>query len=63
MSRVKERAIDNNVLKANIKLVDENKELKEVIKQTIDIIEYYLEKDLSLLNVEKILEMLKSSVE
>lgn len=63
MSKAKERIIDKNILEANIKLVDENKELKDKIKQSIELIEYYLEKDLSLLDINKLLEILRSSVE
>lgn len=55
--------IDKNLVNANIKLVDENKELKDTIKQSIELIEYYLEKDLSLLDINKLLEILRSSVE
>lgn len=55
--------IDKNLVNANIKLVDENKELKDTIKQFIELIEYYLEKDLSLLDINKLLEILRSSVE
>lgn len=63
MSKAKERIIDKNILEANIKLVDENKELKDKIKQSIELIEYYLEKDLSLLDINKLLDILRSSVE
>lgn len=63
MSKAKEKIIDKNILEANIKLVDENKELKDKIKQSIELIEYYLEKDLSLLDINKLLEILRSSVE
>lgn len=63
MSKAKEKIIDKNILEANIKLVDENKELKDTIKQSIELIEYYLEKDLSLLDINKLLEILRSSVE
>lgn len=58
-----DKHIDTNIYKANIKLVDENKELKDKIKQAIELIEYYLEKDLSLLDINKLLEILRSSVE
>ena len=63
MSKAKEKIIDKNILEANIKLVDENKELKDKIKQSIELIEYYLEKDLSLLDINRLLEILRSSVE
>lgn len=63
MSKAKEKIIDKNILEANIKLMDENKELKEKIKQSIKLIEQYLEKDLSLLDINKLLEILRSSVE
>ena len=59
----REKAVDKNMLEANIKLMDENKELKEKIKQSIKLIEQYLEKDLSLLDINKLLEILRSSVE
>lgn len=63
MRNQREKAIDKNMLEANIKLMDENKELKEKIKQSIRLIEQYLEKDLSLLDINKLLEILRSSVE
>ena len=39
MSKAKEKMIDKNILEANIKLVDENKHLKEVIKEVINDLE------------------------
>jgi protein associated with RNAse G/E len=63
MRNQREKAVDKNMLEANIKLMDENKELKEKIKQSIKLIEQYLEKDLSLLDINKLLEILRSSVE
>lgn len=63
MRNQREKAVDKNMLEANIKLMDENKELKEKIKQSIRLIEQYLEKDLSLLDINKLLEILRSSVE
>ena len=63
MRNQREKAVDKNMLEANIKLMDENKELKEKIKQNIRLIEQYLEKDLSLLDINKLLEILRSSVE
>lgn len=63
MRNQREKAVDKNMLEANIKLMDENKELKEKIKQSIRLIEQYLDKDLSLLDINKLLEILRSSVE
>lgn len=63
MRNQREKAVDKNMLEANIKLMDENKELKDKIKQSIKLIEQYLEKDLSLLDINKLLEILRSSVE
>lgn len=63
MSRIKEKAIDKNVLEANIKLVDENKDLKKRNNEAIEYIEYCLEKDLRILNIEKLINILKGSVE
>lgn len=52
MKVAKEKMIDNNILKANIKLVDENKYIKEQIKKIINDVEeqpfelgYYDEKN------------------
>lgn len=52
MSKAKERIIDKNILEANIKLVDENKYIKEQIKRIINDVEeqpfelgYYDEKN------------------
>ena len=52
MKVAKEKMIDNNILKANIKLVDENKYIKEQIKKIINDFEeqpfelgYYDEKN------------------
>lgn len=63
MRNQREKAVDKNMLEANIKLMDENKELKDKIKQSIKLIEQYLEKDLSLLDINKLLDILRSSVE
>lgn len=63
MRNQREKAVDKNMLEANIKLMDENKELKDKIKQSIRLIEQYLDKDLSLLDINKLLEILRSSVE
>lgn len=63
MRNQREKAVDKNMLEANIKLMDENKELKDKIKQSIKLIEQYLEKDLSLLDINRLLEILRSSVE
>lgn len=39
MSKAKEKIIDKNILEANIKLVDENKELKNRINTAIEYLE------------------------
>lgn len=59
----KEKTIDKKVLEANIKLVDENKNLKDRINNAVDYIEYYLKKDLRILNIDTLINILKGTVE
>ena len=59
----KEKTIDKKVLEANIKLVDENKDLKDRINNAVDYIEYYLKKDLRILNIDTLINILKGTVE
>ena len=61
--RKKEYADMSNLKKEIETLTKENKELKDKIKQSIRLIEQYLDKDLSLLDINKLLEILRSSVE
>lgn len=59
----REKTIDKKVLEANIKLVDENKDLKDRINNAVDYIEYYLKKDLRILNIDTLINILKGTVE
>ncbi|MBO7712737.1 MAG: hypothetical protein J6S85_04445 [Methanobrevibacter sp.] len=63
MKKTREKAIDKNILEANIKLIDENKDLKQRNNTAIEYIEYCLEKDLRILNIEKLINILKGTVE
>ena len=59
----REKTIDKKILEANIKLVDENKDLKDRINNAVDYIEYYLKKDLRILNIDTLINILKGTVE
>lgn len=63
MRKTREKVIDQNILEANIKLMDENKDLKQRNTEAIEYIEYCLEKDLRILNIEKLISILKGTVE
>lgn len=65
MKVAKEKAIDNNLLKANIKLMDDKKELEDIIKRATRYISSFKEQgiDYSYFDFESLLKILKGKVE